>query len=121
MANPHPSYKIPKGTTPNPNGRPKREWTWASEYEKAVEKKNLDGTPIKEGIADSLAGKALEGDTNAIRELANRMDGMPTQGIDAKITGNVKIDIDGIIGIKQSGTTPTEATTGTPDASKPSV
>lgn len=88
MPNPNPVTKWKKGQpSPNPNGRPKRGWTWAEEYQKAVEKLNLDGTSVKEGIAESLAAKALEGDTLAIKELANRMDGMPTQNldIDAKV------------------------------------
>jgi hypothetical protein len=75
------------GQSGNPKGAPKRDWTWSGEYQKAVEKKNLDGIPVKEGIAESLAGKALEGDVNAIKELVNRMDGMPLQSTDITSMG----------------------------------
>ena len=72
------------GQTGNPNGRPKRTWTWASLYEKAVEE--LEGKEqVKDAVAKKLAELASKGDIVAIKELANRMDGMPKQTIDATV------------------------------------
>lgn len=82
MANPNPTYKIPKGTTPNPNGRPKKEWTMAGLIEQALEIEHTTGKPKKQVIAEKLAELAMRGDMQAIREINNRMDGMPMQRTD---------------------------------------
>ncbi len=68
-----------KGQVTNPNGRPKKEWTWKGELLKALERRTLDGTPIKQGVAEALVDKALQGDVQAIKEIGNRTDGMPVQ------------------------------------------
>ena len=76
-----------KGKTGNPNGAPKRSWTWASELQKAVEEATKDGRPIKEIIAKALVRETLKGNVHAMRELMNRMDGMPMQGVDVTSLG----------------------------------
>ena len=78
---PKTSTSFKPGQSGNPSGRPKREWTWAQELQKAVERQTADGTPIKEGVADAVVTQALEGNVHAIRELFNRMDGMPHQAV----------------------------------------
>lgn len=73
-----------RGADANPNGRPKREWTWAGLIEQAVEE-NLttkDGVLTEKAkmfIAKKLVRMAIDGDILAIKEIANRMDGMPKQ------------------------------------------
>jgi hypothetical protein len=68
-----------KGEIHNPNGRPKSGWTMRDEYLKALERETLDGTPMKQGVAEALVDKALQGDVIAIKEVNNRIDGMPKQ------------------------------------------
>lgn len=72
------------GQSGNPNGAPKRSWTWSGELQKAVERQNADGTPVKEGIANALIDQALQGNVVATKELMNRMDGMPEQDMNLK-------------------------------------
>ena len=100
-----------KGQSGNPGGRPKRPWTWASLYEEEVEKQlsSTDGSKInaKSAVARRLVKMAVEGDIQAIKELTNRMDGMPTQPIEQ--SGEVNLNIGGMLD-KIYGSTPTEPT-----------
>lgn len=77
-----------KGQSGNPNGAPKRAWTWSGELQKALEKKTLDGVAVKQGVAESLIDAALQGNVMAIKEMFNRMDGMPKQdmALDGELT-----------------------------------
>ena len=70
-----------KGQSGNPGGRPKRDWTWSGELQKAVEEMAKDGKDIKYHVVRSLLAEALKGNINAQRELMNRMDGMPQQDV----------------------------------------
>jgi len=87
MSNPNPSYKIPKGTTPNPNGRPKREWTVAGLIEEAMEAEAETGVPYKKAVYTKLVEMARAGDIMAIKEVNQRLDGMPQQAIDHTTKG----------------------------------
>jgi hypothetical protein len=85
-----------KGQSGNPAGRPRGDWTWAGMIRKAMENKNLDGEEIKKGVAEALVAKALDGDVQAIKEIGNRIDGMPQQFIDHTSKGEqvlIKMDI----------------------------
>ena len=66
----------------NRKGAPKRAWTWRSEIMKALERRTLDDIPMKQGVAEALVDKALQGDVHALRELGNRLDGLPKQSIE---------------------------------------
>lgn len=77
MAKTRTSFK--KGEIHNPNGRPLKEWTWSSLIRSAMEKENLDGEQIKIEVANVLVAKAMEGDVQALKELGNRLDGLPAQ------------------------------------------
>lgn len=79
MSNPATQFK--PGNNANPNGRPKKEWTMKSLIEEALEELQEDGTPVKKGIAKRLSKLALAGDMQAIKEVNNRIDGMPQQDI----------------------------------------
>lgn len=87
MANPHPIPFKKTGADANPNGRPKREWTWAGLIEDAMEKLGPDKKAVKEAVVASLLTKALEGDVVAIKEVGNRIDGLPKQFIDHTTNG----------------------------------
>lgn len=44
-------------------------------------------------LADKLVSKALEGDVQAIREIGDRIEGKPTQAIDATMDGSVTVNV----------------------------
>lgn len=71
----------------NNKGAPKKEWTWAGLIRAAMEKKNLDGEEIKEEVANVLVAKAMDGDVQALKELGNRIDGLPKQQVDMTTNG----------------------------------
>jgi hypothetical protein len=79
MSNPHPVPFKKTGAAANPNGRPREPWSWSGLIREAMERKNLDGEPIKEAVANALVDKAIQGDVAAIKEIGNRIDGMPVQ------------------------------------------
>ena len=68
-----------KGAAANPNGRPKREWTVAGLIEQAMEEVAETGIPYKKAVYTKLVRMARDGDIQAIKEVSNRLDGMPTQ------------------------------------------
>lgn len=75
-----------KGQPPaNPNGRPRRSWTWADLYAKELETvlTTVDGKKLdaKAAVVKRLVKMAVEGDIQAVKELTNRMDGMPKQDV----------------------------------------
>jgi hypothetical protein len=76
-----------KGRSGNPNGAPKREWSWSGILQDTLEKKAKNGGDIKELVAISLVRQALKGNVVAIKELMNRMDGMPKQITDIRSDG----------------------------------
>lgn len=72
------------GQSGNPGGRPKRTWNWAKLFEQAVEEEltTKDGTmteQAKQFIVKKLVRMAVDGDISAVKEIINRMDGMPRQ------------------------------------------
>jgi len=80
MSNPATQFK--PGESGNLKGRPKRDWTWSGELQKAVEKAEKSGKTLKEIVANSLIQQAKKGNIQAQKELMNRMDGMPNQSTD---------------------------------------
>lgn len=92
----------------NKNGAPKRQWTWEGTYQKAVDKSADDGRPVKEHVAEALIAEALKGNVNAIKELADRMDGKPDQRTDITSGGDKLEPIQVIIkdyGVDDNSTT----------------
>ena len=77
----------------NRNGRPKRGWAWNELIEDAVNEslKNEEGNEIeiKKLVVKRLVKMAAEGDIQAIKEIMNRMDGMPVQ---PNVSANVNVD-----------------------------
>ncbi len=62
-----------KGESGNPNGAPKKEWTWRS---------LLLEEPKKVIMARKLISKGIEGDTTALKEFGDRVDGKSIQGVE---------------------------------------
>jgi len=77
--NPHPTPFKKTGADANPNGRPKREWTVQGMIEDAMEQLGIDKKPAKKVVYQKLVSMAVKGDIQAIKEISNRLDGMPTQ------------------------------------------
>ena len=96
----------------NKNGRPKREWTWAGLIEEQMEKVGPDKKAVKEAVAASLIAKALEGDVAAIKEVGNRIDGMPQQAVDLT-TGGKPFPL---LGDLVNGVSSNDSTEETPEA-----
>ncbi len=68
-----------KGQSGNPGGRPKREWTMTGLIEDSLEEQDNTGVSYKVTIAKKLRQLARNGDLGAIKEINNRIDGMPVQ------------------------------------------
>lgn len=84
MAKTRTSFK--KGQSGNPGGRPKMPWTFMGLYKEELEQilTTKDGKQIeaKRAVAKRLVQMAIEGDIQAIRELGNRVEGMPKQSLE---------------------------------------
>ena len=73
--------KFVKGQIANPNGRPKKEWTWAHVLQEAVDEATQSGEPVKKVLARALIREGLRGNVHAIKAVMERMDGLPQQDI----------------------------------------
>lgn len=71
------STSFKKGQSGNPNGAPKREWTMRGLIEQAMEAQTADGVSMKIHVAAKLVSMAGAGDIVAIKEVNQRLDGMP--------------------------------------------
>lgn len=91
MANPHPRPFLKTGADANPNGRPPKEWTWSGLLKEKMEELGPDKRAVKEAVAASLLAKALEGDVVAIKEIGNRIEGLPKQVIEQNGTLDVNL------------------------------
>lgn len=79
-----------KGQSGNPGGRPKKDWTWAKLLEKVGnEKEAKSGKKFKELVSRRLWVECVNGNITAIRELFNRMEGMPKQQTELQGAVNV--------------------------------
>lgn len=86
MAGQTSNTKFKPGQSGNPKGRPKAEWTWSGVLRQAMEKA-VGPKQIKELVSEALMEKALTGDVQAIKEIGNRIDGMPKQSVDHTTDG----------------------------------
>lgn len=71
----------------NRKGAPPKAWTWAGVVRTMMEESESDGEPVKVKVARALKLKAFEGDVLAIKEIGNRIDGMPQQSTDITTNG----------------------------------
>jgi len=77
----------------NRNGAPLKDWTMTALYRQALEEMDETGVPKNKIIARKLIKLAEKGDVIAIKELNNRIDGMPTQKNEVDTTGELTIKI----------------------------
>lgn len=71
----------------NRNGRPPKDWTMSAMYKQAAEEASATGEPKYKIVARKLLDLAEKGDIQAIKELGNRLDGMPKQSVDVTTEG----------------------------------
>lgn len=71
----------------NRDGRPKEPWTMTGLYKEALDEESETGVPRKIIVARKLVQLAERGDVVAIKELGNRIDGMPKQSTDLTTNG----------------------------------
>lgn len=69
-----------KGQSGNPGGKPKSK-PFADMLRIAVNEATEDGGKKLRALADALVSKAVAGDVQAIKEVADRLDGKPAQQI----------------------------------------
>ncbi len=79
MAKTSTSFK--KGEIHNAKGRPKKEWTMRGLIREAMEEFHESGVPWKKVMTNKLVSLAVSGDIVAIKEVNNRLDGMPQQDV----------------------------------------
>lgn len=81
------STSFKPGESGNPNGRPKRDWTWSGLMEESMDEQDETGESYKKIIIKKIRTLGTKGDMIAIKELFNRMDGMPKQSTDLTTNG----------------------------------
>lgn len=74
-----------KGQSGNPNGRPKSSKLFNDMLRLAINGADGDMAELRK-IADKLVEKAVAGDIQAIKEVADRLDGKPHQSTDTKVS-----------------------------------
>lgn len=75
----------------NTKGAPKKPWTWSGLLKEMMDQSEEDGEPVKVKVARALKLKAYEGDVTAIKEIGNRVEGMPVQQV--KQDGDLNLNI----------------------------
>ncbi|HEY8596441.1 MAG TPA: DUF5681 domain-containing protein [Devosiaceae bacterium] len=60
-------------------GRPKSEESFTSMLRIALKEKGQDGRPRLRALAETLVRRAIDGDIQAIKEIADRLEGKPRQ------------------------------------------
>lgn len=71
-----------KGEIHNPNGRPKKEWSWAGLIEESMNEQDETGEPYKKIMIKKLRTLGVKGDLNAMEKIFNRTEGMPKQSVE---------------------------------------
>ena len=77
----------------NREGRPPRNWTVSGLIEEAMEEADETGVPAKKIIYQKLVALAKRGDMLAVKEINQRLDGMPKQSNDV----NANITLKGLM------------------------
>ena len=82
----HSSTSVRPGQSGNPAGRGTEDKLWRDAVRRAVKRQTADGKCTHlEALADKLVACALEGDISAMQEIGNRLDGKPTQQLNATV------------------------------------
>lgn len=75
-------------------GRPPKERSFSNMLNIALTAKGLTGETKLREVAEVLVSKALEGESWAIKEVADRVDGKPMQQVE--LSGGIQSRIDGL-------------------------
>lgn len=104
MSNPRPVTRWKKGVSGNPSGVKKRPWTVKSLIEAALKEKDPVTREEKSLVfIRKLVDMAIRGDIIAIKEINNRLDGMPSAALDVTSNGEpIEVNIDAIIGLSRA-------------------
>lgn len=86
----------------NRKGAPKRDWTWSGLLEEAMEEQDETGESYKKIIVRRVRSLGAKGDMIAIKELFNRMDGMPRQTTDITSGGKPIPILGGISNVSEN-------------------
>ena len=90
---PHSAWK--PGQSGNPNGRPPAGWTWAELLREAGEEiEPKTGKQFKQLVTKRIWLECMNGNVGAIKELFNRMEGLPKQNMDLNINEFQKFIMD---------------------------
>ena len=82
----HSSTSFRPGQSGNPAGRGTEDKLSRDAVRRAVKRQAADGKSTQlEALADKLVACALEGDISAMQEIGNRLDGKPTQQLNATV------------------------------------
>ena len=74
------------GQSGNPTGRGTEDKLWRDAVRRAVKRRAAEGKGTQlEALADKLVACALAGDIGAMQEIGNRLDGKPTQELNATV------------------------------------
>ena len=84
--------RLKKGSTANPNGRPKKDTSITELVRKKAELEISPGKTYADAIAEKLLELAAAGDMTAIKYYADRTDGTPKQTQEINLAANVSID-----------------------------
>lgn len=80
------STSFRSGQSGNPAGRGTEDKLWRDAVRRAVKRQAASGKGTQlEALADKLVACALEGDMSAMQEIGNRLDGKPTQELNATV------------------------------------
>jgi len=72
------------GASGNPGGRPKGSVSLVAALRRELERRQDSDSPGIEAVAARLVDLAIAGDIRAVREIADRLDGKPTQALDLR-------------------------------------
>ena len=73
-------------------GRPPKEKSFANALNIAIKEATENGGTKLRAVADALVEKAIAGDVNAIKEIADRIDGRVPQAVLNEIDGHLRIE-----------------------------
>jgi hypothetical protein len=79
-------------------GRPPKEKSFANMLGIAIKEAHEEGRDKLRAVADALVAKAISGDVQAIKEIADRLDGKVPQGVIGGDEGDAPIEINVTIG-----------------------